>query len=94
MYAREHMKGGGGVIINHTSSLGLAVEANMTSYSAASAGFIAASRAFSVSHINHTFILSYQVTRIEPKFKKITGPVKYNIHIINYLYLSTHFSLF
>lgn len=57
IYACKLMKGGDGVIINHTSALGLEIEAKMTAYSAASAGFIAASRAFSVSHINHAFIL-------------------------------------
>lgn len=46
--ARVNMKDGG-VIVNSTSALGLNVNGDMITYSAASAGIIAASTAFSVN---------------------------------------------
>jgi hypothetical protein len=40
-----------GVILNHTSSLGLNVKSDMINHSAASGGFITAAMAFSVSNV-------------------------------------------
>lgn len=51
--ACKYMRECGGVIINHSSVLGLDADPHMIAYSAASAGLIAASRAFSV--INESY---------------------------------------